>query len=191
MGIHVEVTRKGNGLEELQKRMKEIREQKPYVKVGVIGRPAQDVHPNVEHVGRTAVMHPGTMTNVQLAIIHEFGSPAAGIPERSFIRDPFRAHRPEYREMLAKLIKAMLHGKMPVERGFGILGQRISADMKKWFTNADNSWMGNSLETVQRKGSSRPLIDRGILRNSISYAVEFENGGSAPAAPAGGEGDEG
>lgn len=50
----------------------------------------------------------------------------------------------------------------------GLLAQNI---VRAWFTDPRNHWAPNAPSTIQRKGSSRPNIDTGELRKSITYLV--------------------
>jgi hypothetical protein len=45
---------------------------------------------------------------------------------------------------------------------------------RKWFTLPDNHWAPNTPGTIARKGSNRPLIDTGALRNSIIGIIKEE-----------------
>jgi hypothetical protein len=156
------VTKKDEKWQALLKRVKELKGRQSFAKAGIIGTRAGE-----EHAGKSASEH---LTNVRLALIHEFGAPEQGIPERSFVRSAFHEHREAYRELLVKLVKdGVLEGKMSLEKALGLLGQKMASDMKGKFTK--NDWPPNTPETISAKGSSRPLIDTGALRASITYEV--------------------
>jgi hypothetical protein len=53
----------------------------------------------------------------------------------------------------------------------GLVAQNLVRD---WFTNPNNNWAPNSPETIKRKGSDQPLIDKGELRKAISYVIKGE-----------------
>lgn len=152
-------TKKDDRWREIQERVRKLKGAKAYAKAGVIGAKATSSHVDGQ-----------ALTNVQLAAVHEYGMPERGIPERSFIRATFREHREEYRALLIKLVQdGVLEGKTSMRQALGLLGQKMAADMKDKFTK--NDWEPNSPTTIARKGSSRPLIDTGALRASITYEV--------------------
>lgn len=138
---------------------------KPYVKVGVLGgsrnrRPGEPI------------------TNVELALVHEFGAPSKGIPERSFIRAPFAAKRAEYLKMLRGLVGGVFFkGEMSIEKALAIMGERIAADFKKSMPGTPPPNAESTLRkklSLTRKGSTgdpRSLVDTGRLLNSITYEV--------------------
>lgn len=126
------------------------------VKVGVIG--------GGEHAD-------GGITMTELAAIHEFGSPAANIPQRSFLRRALVWNSgPWLPAFTAKLVGAVASGKMDEKKALEILGQRAVAEVKKTITGSDIP-PPLAPATVAAKGSSKPLVDTGQLLNSISYEV--------------------
>ena len=58
---------------------------------------------------------------------------------------------------------------MTLPRALGLLGARMSADMKMTIKNRIPPPL--QPETIRRKGSDVPLIDTGQLINSITWAV--------------------
>lgn len=120
----------------------------------------------------------GEVTNVDLAIIHEFGSPAANIPERSFVRSTFTKHRQEYSAELKKLAGSLAKGdaRKTAENILGLVGAKMAADMKN--TIADGLSPANAPDVYARKlakgtaaGLPKPLVDTGQLLNSITWDV--------------------
>lgn len=142
----------------LRKRLPGIATMK--VKVGVVGAGGQEAH--------------GALTNAELAAIHEFGAPRAGIPARSFIRATFEQQADEYRAVLGRLAGALLEDKITVERALDILGTWAAAAIKATITQGrvrprlQESAAGR--RTIARKGSSQTLVDTGQLVNSITWA---------------------
>lgn len=119
----------------------------------------------------------GGITLVELAAIHEYGSPAANIPERSFIRRTFDAEKArELAAMQGKLVGAIVEGKMSVPRALELLGQWAAAAVKKTITSGPHIPPPLKPATVAAKGSDRPLVDTGQLVNSITYKVEVGRG---------------
>ncbi len=115
----------------------------------------------------------GKVTNAELLFIHTNGSPARGIPPRPVLQPAIENDKERVGEMLGKAINAATSGKIeeivPALERAGQYGENVC---KAWFTNAANNWKPNSEETIERKGSSRPLIDTGQMRKSITHVVK-------------------
>lgn len=102
--------------------------------------------------------------------IHEHGSPLWHTPPRPIL-EPAIDHS---KEIIAKQLKqaaqVALGGGDATDslRKAGQLGVNAAKD---WFTNPLNRWPANAEGTVKEKGSDRPNIDTGNLRNAITYVV--------------------
>ena len=112
------------------------------------------------------------ITMVELAAIHEFGSPAANIPERSFLRRTFEVKEKEFAAITRKLATQIIKTDMTIDKALNILGAWGSAEVKKFVTVGDNVKPALKKATIDRKGSSRPLIDTGRMINSVQWEVE-------------------
>lgn len=114
----------------------------------------------------------GKVTNAELLFIHTNGSPAKGIPARPVLQPAIENDKERVGEMLGKAIDAATSGKkeeiVPALEKAGQYGENIC---KAWFTNEANGWEPNSEETKKRKKSSRPLIDTGQMRKSITHVI--------------------
>lgn len=109
---------------------------------------------------------------VELAAIHEFGSPAANIPERSFIRRTFAAKEREVAAMSSKIGAAIFAGRMDARRGLEILGAWGATEVKKTITSGAGIPPPNAPSTIAKKGSDRPLVDTGRLLGAITWEVK-------------------
>lgn len=156
--------------------LKWSKERGAYAKAGVLG---EGSHAKPREDG-------DSLSNVELAVIHEFGAPKAGIPERSFVRASFELHRPEYLLMLKRFITSALLRRETLVKALSVIGQAMASDMKKLITTEGGHPVPLAPATVARKGSSVPLLDTGQLVNSITYVVvdpsKAEHWGSPPAA---------
>lgn len=118
-----------------------------------------------------AVVHDDTaLSNVELGVIHEFGAPGAGIPERSFIRSTFDAKVGEWTRLMVDVAEKIYDTPPAVPlRLLDITGQKVRADI----INAINQGIPPALQqaTIDAKGSSKPLIDTGQLKGSITHKV--------------------
>lgn len=117
-----------------------------------------------------AGMHHGGISMVELAAIHEYGSPAAHIPARSFIRSAFRDRKQEFAKQLEKVAKAVLSNKMDPATALGRLGLWGANAVKRQITGK-NIPPPLKPATIARKGSSKPLVDTGQLVGAISWKV--------------------
>jgi hypothetical protein len=117
------------------------------------------------------------VSNAELLFIHTKGSPIRGIPARPVIQPAIEAdgnHQKISRE-LASSAKAYLEGSKEKGDKFmlraALAGQNAA---RKWFTDSRNGWAPNAASTIAAKGSDRPLIDTGALRQSIIGIVRTE-----------------
>lgn len=113
----------------------------------------------------------GGITLIELMAIHEFGSEAAGIPERAPIRTTFVQKEQEIGAFAGKLANAIIEKGMPVEQALNLLGMMTSTEVKKTITTGEHLPPPLAPSTIARKGSDRPLVDTGRLVNSISWEV--------------------
>lgn len=102
-----------------------------------------------------------------VAAVHEFGNKTN--PERSFLRAGIRENLDKYRAITMRGLKSTVKGGQSVEKTLGMLGLAASSDVKKKIT--DGPFVANKASTIKRKGSSRPLIDTGQLRQSITWEL--------------------
>lgn len=110
-----------------------------------------------------------TLSLVEVAAVHEFGAPSAGIPQRSFVRATVDTHRGEIRALQERLAGQILRGELPAETALHRLGAFVAGLMQRTITAGIAPPL--KPETVARKGSSTPLIDSGQLRSAIVWEV--------------------
>lgn len=113
------------------------------------------------------------ITMVELAVIHELGSPDLNIPQRSFIRETFEDSKmkEELKNLLARTVKSVIVGKLSPDEVYEVLGQWGVSKIKNRITFGDGISPANALYTIERKGSSTPLVDTGRLLNAITHEV--------------------
>lgn len=117
----------------------------------------------------------GGLSLIELAAIHEFGSPAAKIPERSFIRRTFDQKRELAAATCEKAARALIGGIDPV-RCLNIIGLWGATEVKKTVTEGEHIPPPLKPATIAKKGSDRPLVDTGRLIASVSWEVVDRNG---------------
>ena len=111
----------------------------------------------------------GEITNAELGIIHEWGAPEKGIPERSFMRSTMSEEMENLGRLSKTQIALCLEGNISPHDVFATIGAYLQGKIVDKIT--DGEFVPNNENTVKRKGSSKPLIDTGQLRASITYEV--------------------
>jgi len=107
-------------------------------------------------------------TVAEYGTYNEFGVPGR-IPARPFIRGWFDNNEGYIKHKQEVLVKGVSGGVFGAETAIGMLGQYAQSGIQNHIKTGD--FQENSEVTKKIKGSSRPLIDTGTLRNSIRYEV--------------------
>ena len=110
------------------------------------------------------------ITMAELGYVHEKGSPAKRIPSRPFMYKTRERVQGKYAQYMGHLYQQVVHGKLTPDEALKKVGARYEGDMKKSFTV--EYFVPDKPATVAQKHSSRPLIDTGALRQSITSKVE-------------------
>lgn len=152
------VTDSDRGLKELRARLAALKGAR--VRVGVLADAPKRPHAGEE---------PSEMTLVEVAAVHEFGAPARGIPQRSFIRATVDEKRADVAKLQEVLLGNVTKGKMTADQALDAMGAKVAA----WCKTRIAAGIAPPLkpETVARKKSSKPLVDTGQLRSSITWKV--------------------
>ena len=109
----------------------------------------------------------GALTVLDVATINEFG---LGVPERSFIRAWFDSSKVQNRNTMSALARSVVQGKITRDQALDQFGQRLVGDIQTRIAKGIDP--PNAPATIKRKGSSKPLIDTGQLRASVTYRVQ-------------------
>lgn len=138
-------------------------------------------------------------TVLQVGIWHEYGTKT--IPMRSFLRGPFAEKKADLDKIITAQLKLVLESGLDIEVALGRVGlaaRNISVGAFK--TQGYGEWpalspltielrrsggakngrdVGNAAKAVNSafwkpasSGEAKPLIDTGLLRNSITWVVE-------------------
>ncbi|MGJ0509056.1 MAG: hypothetical protein ACR652_18435 [Methylocystis sp.] len=116
-----------------------------------------------------------------VAAIQEFGSPAQGIPPRSFMRSTIAEKSPEWRAIADQGSRAMLNGNATGEQVLEAIGLKAAGDIRETISKLTTPALKPA--TVAARLSKRadkqtvglltkPLVDTGTLLNAVSSAVE-------------------
>lgn len=96
------------------------------------------------------------------------------IPERSFMRTTFDTKINSWLEFFEDQIELVVTGELKAKQCFERLGQRMVSDIQQKMTDVRTPPL--SPATVQRKGSTNPLLDTGELRRRVTYKVVTDYG---------------
>lgn len=109
------------------------------------------------------------LTNAQLMAIHEYGSPRAGIPERSILRAALFEQRVTVTDILSEGLREASTGGGPIKitptRLLAAAGRLLSRRMRQRFGS------GSLRPDKVDVGKRGPLLDTGKLRRAIRYKV--------------------
>ena len=148
------VTDTDRGFKALQKRMKDAAQGDWTITVGVHD---------------SAGIHKDSQQSVaDIALIHEFGAPAANIPARSFIGAWFDLHGLELQKKSVKDLQAFIMGTMKKAQVLARAGSRAVAGIQQRISQ--NIPPPLKPATIKRKGSSVALIDTGQMRTAVTWA---------------------
>lgn len=106
---------------------------------------------------------------------NEFGVITAKnkIPARSFLRSTTDENNGWKKEIDQAYID-ILEGKSTSINALTKVAVKATDDIVTKIDKGDPSWPPNAPGTIERKRSSRPLIDTGFLRKSIQYQFEVK-----------------
>ncbi len=123
-----------------------------------------------------------------IAAVHEFGSPAQGIPERPFLTPAIKKNRLKYVRLNRINLVKMLRGQMTAEQALGQLGEMAKGDVQVEIRHGSfaplkpatirarernrSSGYNQSLRKKAEGPIDRPLIDTGQLVQSIAWEIE-------------------
>ena len=146
-------TEHNGGLKGFLERFKEIGKPKVY-----IGVPASKNG-----------MHEGGINMATLLALHVLGAPSRGIPQRDPLRPPLIANAQRYSDLLALGLKNALSDGTDPKLVYEKIGIVATNDVYDYFVTGNFKPLNQ--KTIDRKGSSKPLIDSEELRGSITYEV--------------------
>ena len=109
------------------------------------------------------------LTLATVAKINEYGTEDGKIPPRPFIRQTLRKHN-NFKAELKNVLQETLTLSKTFDSLFKKLGVKAMQEIQKEFTAGE--FKQNAECTIKKKKSSKPLIDKGQLRRSVSWRVE-------------------
>lgn len=155
------VVDRDNGWRAMLKRARDLASKEASVKVGIlVDAPAKD------HDGES-----GPLTIAQVAALHEFGAPEANIPMRSFVRATVDEQRTEIAKLQHVVAGKCLAGTTTTGQGLDLIGAKVASMMIRKINSGIAPPLAQS--TIDAKGSSKPLVDTGQLKSSITWQADL------------------
>lgn len=108
---------------------------------------------------------------LDLATVHEFGSKDGRVPQRSFIRATCDAGQQKYIKLMAKLQGMYIDGKIALKQALSMLGSVVEKDIIQTINRGLEPALKPATIKSRRKKSSKPLIDTGRLKGSVTHDV--------------------
>lgn len=102
-----------------------------------------------------------------VAAVNEYGAPSRGIPPRPFFRNMIADKSADWPEALGKTLQAT---GLDQTKALELMGQGVAAQLRDSIIATDTPPLAQS--TIDKKGSSKPLVDSGHMLNSIDYEVK-------------------
>lgn len=124
----------------------------------------------------TSVYPDGTPV-AYVATIQEFGYPEGGIPARPTMRPTADAMRGEWTDLLRRGAKAALNGQISARDVLESVALRAAGDVGKSIQALTSPALHP--DTIKAKGFSKPLVDTGLMFQSVTGVVEARGIGAA------------
>ena len=102
-----------------------------------------------------------------VAAVQEFGAPRRNIPPRPFFRDMIAARKGEWPAAIATLLKS---NDFDAKKTLQMTGEAVAGQLRKSISDFHGAPLKPA--TIARKGSSKQLIDSGVMLQSVSYEVK-------------------
>ena len=141
---------------------------KAYVNIGILSDAG--VHEGNEKSKKS-------ITYAEIASIQEFGNKTnkfyghhAPIPARPFMRMTFDKNKRKIKQTVEVFLDRIYSGIGTAKQGLKRLGLEHQSDVQT--TIESGRFKANAPATKDRKGSSKPLIDSGNMKNKISFELK-------------------
>ena len=159
------VTDTDKGYAELRRVLGKIRAERPYVVAGIRGQAGAQTYDSGD--GKAISL-------VEVGAVHELGSRDGRIPERSFMRSTFDARRDDYERGFKRSLGRVVDGTADIDTELGRLGLVVAGDIQETIATLTDPPLAQV--TIDRKGSSKPLIAEGRLKASVDSEVRRGDG---------------
>lgn len=129
---------------------------------------------DIEEVGilkvgiNESATYPDGLEVAKVAFWNEIGTVHA--PPRPFLRNTFANKNKDWSEMAKRIFVGTDYD---LARTWGMLGEAVVGDLKDAITTFSDPM--NAPSTVEKKGFNTPLVDTGVMRDSIIYDISPED----------------
>lgn len=106
--------------------------------------------------------------------INEFGG--ENVPERSFIRSTFDEQVMNINNLVVRVVRGVQDSKLSWRQAGGIIGEIFQRNIQDKIRS--NVPPPNAPSTIERKGSSRTLIDTGLMVANVRYTFSSRGSGA-------------
>lgn len=149
---------KDKGWNKLTKQMKSASGKGKWAQVGIQGAEA----------GQAIAEHQFN-TNVELAVVHEFGTRDGKIPSRPFLRSTFDINQKKYEKAVEKATGKLVDGKK-LEGELFLVGEQHRMDIINRVRS--DPFQGLAASTLKKRGTGVPLWDTGQLIGSLTTVIK-------------------
>ena len=104
-----------------------------------------------------------------VAAVQEFGSADGRVPERSFLRAGIADSEQGIKKIYENMLSDVIENDTDVSYIQSIVGEFVVGKIVEKISSGIGP--ANAPSTINKKGSSTPLIDTGHLRQSITYVI--------------------
>lgn len=105
------------------------------------------------------------------AVWNEFGT-SRGIPERPFMRNAINNNKDVYARLIKNWARDIIRGEITMEMALNRLGLKAVGDIQKEIVALRSP--PNAPSTIEKKGSSNPLINTGEMRQKVTHKLGRE-----------------
>lgn len=99
--------------------------------------------------------------------VHEFGDRKGRIPQRPFTRNAFDANENKIKKRVFDDFGNMIEGKLPPKMVLAKAGELLAELIQR--SIRQGTFTPLKIDTILKKGSSRPLIDTAVMANSVTH----------------------
>ena len=113
-----------------------------------------------------------------VAATNEYGSIANNIPPRPFMRPAHDKNKEVFAKAIASAVRNAKDGKATFRQGMGLFGEVAVGEVKQAIRDVTSPRLAKATIEARKarhsKGiaSDKPLVDSGIMLQSVSYEVE-------------------
>ena len=167
MGVKWKTTK--NDFPKMQARIEQLDGKK--VSVGVLGGGEQTWLASIHEYGCKIEVTPKMRNYLAATGLHlKKTTTHITIPERAFLRNGYDNNKDDVIKKAEAVLGDVIGGTMSTDQFFELIGLLLKSRIQDYARDLDSP--PNHPYTVDRKGSSNPLVSSGDMIGAISYKVE-------------------